>query len=224
MLSEWIDGAVEALEEIGIQAGRGYPGTKIPLVYSPVVTVSLEEYTEHTLTLAADVFVAAEQGGSECEETAMKVAGVLTEKMAVCSVGACKYSGQTGLFTVRVLARWYRELDYAVKIDDVAIAYVTSCCAEKATVRLPYVDATTGETLVTVSGSEWNITVTDIWPLNEKMQPETAETFTLFVMRPGGLEAYPGCMWTQITLEETPAGVLRTRVAKTTQDRVIGAG
>ena len=122
------------------------------------------------------------------------------------------------------MARWYRELEYAVDIDDETIARVTACQAEKSVVRVPYVDSATGDVLTTVDQNVWTVTITDIWPLNEKLPEERTDAFALFVMRPGGAEAYMQCVWEKITLEETPAGVLRTRVAKTYQDRVVGEG
>ena len=224
MLSEWIERAVGALADIGFHVERGYPATKIPVIHSPVVMISMEEYGEKFVTLALDVFVPAEHGGSECEETAVRVANVLAETMAACSVGACKYAGKMGMFQVHVVAKWFRELDYAVKVNDTQIPHVISCHTVRSKVRLPYVNGETGETVVTVDGAEWKITIEDIWPLNHKIEAEQSGSFTLLLVRPGGLEAYPECVWTEIRLEETPAGVLRTRVAVTSRDRVIGAG
>lgn len=224
MLQEKIEQALQALQAIGLPAVRGYPGTKIPVIHNPTVTVSLESFSEEALTLAVDVFVPAERGGSECEETAMRAAEVLAAEMAVCSVGNCRYNAPSGLFTVGVLARWYRQLDYAVKLDDEEIAYAIGFDSRRSVERLPYVDAATGQTLVTVERPQWQITVQDMVPLTQKMAPEKTGTFSIGVLRPGGLEVYPGCMWTQISLEETPAGVLRTRVAVTNQERVIGVG
>lgn len=224
MVNEKIDLALELLQQIGIQTVRGYPGTKIPMIYNPVVTVCLESWTEDSLTLAADVFVPAQMDGSECEETAIRVASILGESMARCSVGSIHYSAPSGLFNVRVLAKWYRELDYAVKIGDEAVAHTVGFASEKTLVRLPYVDSATGESLVTVAGLEWKITVKDVVPLQQKLVAEKTGSFSMTVIRPGGLEVYEECIWEQITLEETPAGVLRTRVAVTNQERVIGAG
>lgn len=224
MVSTKINQVLAALRTAGIQVTRGYPGSKIAGVVKPVAAVSLEEYTDRFLTLAVDVFGPTEWDGSACEELALNIAAILQEDMAACTVGKCQFAGKMGLFTVRVLAKWYRELEYAVDIDENRIARVTSFCAEKSTVRVPYIDSTTGDVLTKVEQNEWTIKVTDIWPLNEKLPEERTDAFTLFVMRPGGLEAYEECTWQQITIEETPAGVLRTRVAKTYQDRVVGGG
>lgn len=224
MLQEKIQEVMQALQAIGLPVRRGYPGTKIPAIYNPTVTVSLESFSEKELTLAADVFVPAERGGDECEETAMRAATVLAGERAACSVGNCRYNAPSGLFTVRVLAKFYRPLDYAVKLDSEQIAYAIGFDSRRTVERLPYVDSATGQTLVTVEKPQWQITVQDLVPLTQKMTPEKTDTFTVGLMRPGGLEAYPGCVWTGITLEETPAGVLRTRVAVTNQERTIGVG
>ena len=224
MVSEKINQVISALQAADIQASRGYTGSKVAAVVKPVTAVSLQEYTDRFLTIAVDVLGPTEFDGSACENLAVEVADILTDIMATCTVGNCEFSGKTGLFSVRVLARWYRELEYAVDIDDETIARVTACQAEKNTVQVPYVDSATGDVLTTVERSVWTVTITDIWPLNEKLPEERTDAFALFVMRPGGAEAYMQCVWEKITLEETPAGVLRTRVAKTYQDRVVGEG
>lgn len=224
MLQEKIQQALQALQAIGLPAVRGYPGTKIPVIHNPTVAASLESFSEKELTLAVDVFVPAELGGSACEETAMRAAEVLAAEMAVCSVENCRYNAPSGLFAVRVLAKFHRQLDYAVKLDDEEIAYAIGFNSRRSVERLPYVDAATGQTLVTVERPQWQITVQDMVPLTQKMTAEKTGPFSIGLMRPGGLEAYPGCVWTSIVLEETPAGVLRTRVAATNQERVIGVG
>ena len=224
MVNEKIRQVLEALQAAQIRSIRGYPGGKISAVREPVAAVSLEEYAERFLTLAVDVYSPMELDGSTCEETALNVADILKEKMAVCTVGKCVFSKTMGLFTVRVLAKWHRELDYTVDINEDTIACVTDLQVEKNIVKIPYVDAMTGELQIKAERDEWKITVTDIWPLNRKLPAEQADGFTLFVMRPGGLEAYEECLWEKITREETPAGVLRTRVAKTYRDPVIGEG
>lgn len=224
MISEKINQVIAALQAADIPVCRGYSGSKISAVVKPVTAVSLQEYTDRFLTLAVDALGPTEFDGSACENLAVNVAGVLTDIMATCTVGNCEFSGKTGLFSVRVLARWYRELGYAVDIDDETIPRVTACQAEKSVVRVPYVDSATGEVLTTVDRNVWTVTITDIWPLNIKLPEERTDAFSLFVMRPGGVEGYMQCVWEKITLEETPAGVRRTRVAKTYQDRVVGEG
>lgn len=224
MVNDKISKVLEKLQAADIQAIRGFPGSKIQAVLDPVVAVSLEQYTDRRISLAVDVFGPTEQGGIACEEMALRVVGILAEEMALCTVGNCEFSGKTGLFAVHVLAQWYRELEYAVKIGDQVINHVTACREEKDIVQMPYVDSATGDVLTNVGRSQWSITVTDIWPLSEKLPLDRTDTFTLFVIRPGGLEAYEECKWEQITLEETPSGVLRTRVARTYRDPVVGDG
>lgn len=224
MVNDKISMVLEKLQAADIQAIRGYPGSKIRGVLDPVVAVSPERYTDRLISLAVDVFGPTEQGGIACEEMALRVVDILVKEMALCTVGECAFSGKTGLFSVRVLAQWYRELDYAVKIGDQVINHVTACREEKDIVQVAYVDSATGDVLTNVGRSQWTITITDVWPLNQKLPLDRTDTFTLFVIRPGGLEAYEECQWEQITLEETPSGVLRTRVAKTYRDPVVGQG
>ena len=111
MVNEKIRQVLEALQRAQIRSIRGYPGGKISAVREPVAAVSLEEYTERFLTLAVDVYSPMELDGSACEETALNIADVLKENMAVCTVGKCGFSKTMGLFAVRVLAKWHRKLE-----------------------------------------------------------------------------------------------------------------
>lgn len=224
MVNGKISEVLSILQASEIQAIRGYPGSKIQAVLNPIAAVSLDKFTDRILSLAIDVYGPTEQGGAACETLAVTVAELMTEKMALCTVGNCEFSGKTGLFSVRVLAQWYRELEYAVQINDEDVDHVIAFQAEKSIVQVPFVDSATGDVLTKVERNVWEITVTDIWPLDQKMPAELTAAFTLFVMRPGGLEAYEQCTWEKITLEETPAGVLRTRVARTYRDPVVGQG
>ena len=219
-----IQQTIDDLQAVGLAAGRGYPAAKIRVLKAPMVMVSLHRYTPKELVLAADVYAPAALGGDDCEYTALQVAQVLTGKMASCTVEDCGFMGPAGLFKIRVLAHWDRELGYDVMVDQRSIGHVTACSAVRNTVQIPYVDSSGGDAVLSVTGRTWDITVTDLWPLGQRMEPETTEEFTLFVMRPSGAEAYPGCKWIKHTLEETPAGVLRTRVAQTVQERALAGG
>ena len=224
MVNEKIAQVVAALEEVGIPSGRGYSGSKIRVLRDPFVTVCMEGYSQEQITLAVDIYVPAEQGGSVCEATALRVVKILEELFALCTVGECHFSGHMGLFTQRIVARWQRELGYAIRVDGVAVPRVLALHAEKNTVRLPYVSAESGELEVSVGGLEWKITLKDLCPMNQKLEDEQTAPFTLLMMRPGGVEAFFDCMWTKMELEETPVGILRTRVAVTNQDRVVAGG
>ena len=222
MVSEKIEETIGLLEYAGFVVDRAFPGVKAGKIQAPKLTVMTERYDAEALVLAVDIFAPGEIGGRICEDMAQRVVWALKNKLATFTVGKCRFLGQPGWFTVRVLVQWYREAECSVEIDGVPIQHLVSCCATMHSVRIPYVDSMTGETLETVEANRWDIEVKDIWPLNQEMVPEQSVAFKLTVEREGGKEFYPRCVWREVTLEETPAGVLRTRVAQTYQGRNVG--
>lgn len=97
---------IEALTNAGFRAERGYPGKGMPYPDGPVVAVSLQEQTADRFTLAVRLYCTVELGGIVCEDRALDMVPVLENLGADCTVGACSFSGKSGLFSVCVLAGW----------------------------------------------------------------------------------------------------------------------
>jgi hypothetical protein len=221
MVHEKISRTIRALENVGLTAIRGFPGMKAENIREPRLAVQLERYDRDSLVLAIDIFTLGEAGGTNCEDIALLVDVALKQEMAVCTIGDCKFLGQPGWFTIRVLAQWRRELDYSVYIEGTAIPYLISCNATMHTVQVPYIDSATGETLDTVTQKRWEIELTDLWPRQQMMKPERSDMFELVVGRALSQEKYPRCVWREVRLEEIPEGILRTRIAQTYGERKI---
>lgn len=223
MVQRQIDIAVEVLNQAGLYTKRGYPGTPFPHISQPTAIVTVHEVNEQTLALAVEIFVDTSLGGSACESAAILAAQVLSSEKAACSIGCCGFDADTGLFSARVLARWPREAAYQVKLDGVFLSGVSGFSAVQTATLMPSLDAETGLTKLTADARLWTITVVDSFPLSKKESAERTDAFQLDLIRPGSKESYPGCMWARIQLEETPSGVIRTRVAQTRQERTITA-
>ncbi|MBE6977678.1 MAG: hypothetical protein E7438_03445 [Ruminococcaceae bacterium] len=214
---------MDELEMIGIQAGEGYPGGRMPDIREPYVALSLKEYDENGLTVAADVYVPVSLGGTACEKTAVEVADAMTGLMAQCSVGQIRYDAQTGLFAVGVLVTWARMTFSLVRVNEEQVDYVVDFSAVRKQVRLPYVTEDGMQTEVTVGGIQWTVTLVDELPRDEMAKNDVTGVFTLTVEREGGTETYPDCVWTQVTLEDRKNSIRRTRVAETNRERIVEA-
>ena len=171
--------------------------------------------------IAAGAFRPTALGGTACEKTALEVADAMTYLMARCQVGPIRYDGQMGLFTVRVLVTWTRTTFSIVRVDGEQVAQVVDFSATRKQVRLPYVTEDGQQTQVTVGGIQWTVTVVDELPRDEMAENDKTGAFTLTVEREGGSETYPGCVWTQVTLEDRKNAIRRTRVAESNQERTV---
>lgn len=221
MLSQRISQAQKALSRAGLSNGRGYPDAEADTGRKCYATVSVHTVTRQYITLAAEVFVNCKQGGAACEDAAWAAARELERDMAVCTIGEIRFDGQTGMYSIRILAQWPRDPGCTVKIGSDEVSNLVSCDAVRTATLERFTDPESGEIHQAAAGRSWSITVMDLWPTQNKMPQERTDAFLLQVIRAGGVESYADCMWTKISLEQTPAGVLRTRVAQTRQERSI---
>ncbi len=97
---------IEALVSAGFRAERGYPGKGMPYPDAPVVAVSLQEQKSDSFTLAVRIYCTVELGGILCEDLSLDMVPVLEGLGAECTVGACGFSGKSGLFSICVMAKW----------------------------------------------------------------------------------------------------------------------
>lgn len=223
MVLQRIDQARKALTRAGLSNYRGYPATQANTASRIYATVAIYTVTQQHITLSVEVFAPCKQGGAACEDAAWSAMQELEKEMAACTIGKIAFDGQLGMYSIRILAQWSRNPGCEVNIGAEAVNRLVSCTATRTAAMEPVVDPESGEIRQVAGGRLWSITVADLWPLQEKMPAEGTEAFCLQVTRPGGTEEYADCMWTRISLEQTPAGVLRTRVAQTRQERSITA-
>jgi hypothetical protein len=213
---------IDALQAMGIRADRGYPGKGMPYPDAPVVAVSLQEQTADKTILAVHVYCTVEFGGTVCEDLAMDIAGILENLDGKCTVEDCSFSGKSGLFSIRILAVWDTrpepDIAFTVQVGAQMLPFVTAFSARRDR-ELTQVAA---ETVTDDKG--WKITVTELLPLANKPEPDSAESFDLILSCRGGTEQYSDCRWSELYYEPTADGMLRRRVARCWGERAVAVG
>lgn len=212
---------IEALQEAGIRAERGFPGELAKAISGPVAAVTVEHSDQKQICLAVTVYGPGNQGGRVCEEMAQTVAQVLRQKRGRCQVGSCSFDAETGLFSVKVSAVWMESLHNAVQIDNATLAYTTHFSAVQTRQVQQVTDAETGEKSVVNEEVIWTVAIEEFLPFREVMVVDHKESFTLRVKHENCTEIYPECYWLSITLEETDGGLLRKRIARSWTERII---
>ncbi len=234
-----INQAISALTGAGLRADRGFPGEKKPALTAPAVTVGIHRCTGESVILAATVFVAPEQGGSLCEDTAQQVVGVLEGLGALCTQEACQYDRTWGLLSVKVLAAWEQAsgnsgggssgsgtaaLGCTVTADGQTLSYVTGVKAEHKADLHPIGAVGVGTVVTRWEVTYWDITVEELLPLSQRPEEIGIQDFDLYIRRAGGTEKYTTCSWISVRREDTPQGVKQVRVARTWEEREITNG
>ena len=212
---------LEALQSAGIRAQRGFPGDGMQAIGEPVVAVTVEASDQKQIQLAVTVYGPGHLGGRVCEELAQTVAEVLRQKRGRCQVGACRFDGETGLFSVKVAAVWMESLHNTVQIDEATLTYATAFSAVQTRQVQQQTDPETGETSVVNEEVIWTVAIEELLPFREVMVVDHKGAFTLRVKHENCTEIYPQCYWLSITLEEGNGGLIRKRIARSWTERII---
>lgn len=101
---QWINETIQALQQAGIRAQRGFPVEKIPYLTTSVAGVSVDLVQAGMITLAVRIYTPLKQGGAVCEDTAALAAETLIPLGADCQIYSCTFDSQMGLFRMTVLA------------------------------------------------------------------------------------------------------------------------
>lgn len=216
-----IHDAITALRAGGVRADWGHPQGIQMVPDSPIAAVSVAHSNQQETALQVWILGSAGQGGRVCEEVAQNAAGILRGLNACCEVGACQFDGETGLLTVEILAAWQVFLESQVAVDQVSLPYATDFSAVQTRQVTRAVDEETGEVTYTSDAVGWTLTIRELLPMGETAAVDGANAFTLTVSRENGVETYPQCYWSSVTLQETNSGLLRERTAKSWEERVI---
>lgn len=219
-----INEVIAALQSAGFRADRGYPSTGMPYPSAPVVAVNLHSQTAEEVALAVTVYCSVADGGILCEDKALEAAAVLEGTGALCQVGACDFSGKTGLFSVTVLTKWVEKAEEgetpAVKpvevlptvlLNDEALPYATGFSAQR-TAEVSSVGAADGI---------WTVTVEELIPLKYVTFGASASGFSLAIKRGSMEEKYSECYLETLLRRETSEGLYQKRVAKTWRDPIV---
>ncbi len=99
-----INATLEALQQAGIRAQRGFPTEKMPYLTSSMVGVCIERMDATNTTLALRIYTPLQQGGAACEDMALLVAETLEPLGATYQIQNCSFDSKTALFHITVLA------------------------------------------------------------------------------------------------------------------------
>lgn len=210
---------MDALNKAEIPAQTAYPGGDMPNITQAQAAVSLEklEYTARSATVLVTVMVPVGLGGSLCEDTAIRVGGILEELGGVCVQEECRFNGYADAYYVRVLGTftgadvledWDAASGFTVSLGANVMSNAVAFKAEQA------VDEVTGTPLST---SVWTFRLEEQFGRGENPLPPPSEPFVLTVTRNGSTETYSDCSWISVELEDTATGLrqIRQGVAKT---------
>ncbi len=219
-----LEQTVNALQVAGIRTARGHVAQPMPEPSSPVAAVTVREMTDTVSSVNVTVYTTAAQGGILCEDTALMVMEQLKKLNAACTMGSCSFNGRTGLFSVTVQAQYRENLTTAVLIDQVLQEHVVQISITNSAELYRVTNAETGTASTMGTDQGWHITLTELLPENTPPQQKSNALFDMIVRHPGGAEQYSDCRWERCTLERTPAGMKRTRVARTWAEKIVAAG
>lgn len=210
---EWIEKTVEALQQAGIRAQRGFPAGKMPYLTAPIAGVSVEQIKDGAMTVIVRVYAPTNQGGPVCEDTAVLVMQTLTQLQGQCSMGSCEFNGKTGLFCLPVHASFVQEdasPTVEVYINDVLVPNVISVSTEYQADLDRYVNTQLNAPYFSVSDNRWIVEVVDLIPYGE-MPNYADDHFTLSIHYASGTHSYSGCFWQSVSAKPTAAGIRRVR-------------
>lgn len=192
-----------ALNQAGIRAKRGTLNGKVIMPESPVAVVYPAKSTPEELVVAVEIFGTH---AVQCEDQAYAAVSVLNDIRGNCAVDPCRYSGKTGLFSVKILAKWDVSMAQSVYLDGVLISNLTDFHVD-ATCEVYKLDS--GDIIQT----EWSWVLTMEELLSAAKVPEVAFTgaHTVRVVTTGGTEVYSGCHWLSVTRRGDSRGTLQTR-------------
>lgn len=212
---------VTALQNAGFRADCGYPGKLVQVPDSPIITVTIERSSQKEIVLAVTIYGPPELGGQICEELAQEVAATLRGLAARCEVGICQFEDASGLFRLKVLATWKKNLHNRVRIDGQSLVYANEFSAVQTRQVEKVVDEETGQEQVINEEVIWTVAVQELLPFSQAMEVDHKEAFTLSVVHENCVETYPECYWLSITLEETDGGLIRKRIARSWTERIV---
>lgn len=225
----WIEKIIEALESVNIPAQRGYPSGLMPSLTEPVATVSIQKAESNEMTAVVQIYSQVSQGGTTCEDLALKAAKALRALGAQCRVGGCSFSGKGGLFSLPLQVTFCKEevpvassvTQPKVTIDGIVVSGVADVATAFTSTPVKSKDTTTGAIGMVAGEKRWTVTVEDLVAPSQSPQEEVTDGFTVTITRSGEKETYSGCCWDKITTEVTEKGTRRIRVAITCNEPVV---
>lgn len=215
---------IAALKGIGIRVQRGYPAEKMPCLNEAVISVSVERLQIDAVILGIRIYAPISQGGTACEDLAMRIMPVLTALGGNCTVEHCSFDGRAGLFALPVQVRFSRAVSAetaSVKVDGVLQPYVNAFKAEYLSVVNRTFNTTTGQPIFHREDDGWRLTIEELLPEDRPAEDENMEVFSVEYSSGAGVQRYEHCCWERILVEPVVSGIHRIRVARAARSPVI---
>ncbi len=218
-----VERVIEKLTAAGIRSDEAYPGRRIPALAGPVAAVRLGKVDRsvRTTTVQITLMCPAVQGGSVCENTALRALEALQAMGATCVKDICRFDEMADVFYIEIEARffgtasegkWSPGPGYAVTIGIQPMNQAVSFFCHRGI----------GGEVTELGNAKWEFTLEELLIPGTSEPPEPAEPFALQVTRSNGNEVFSGCRWTSVKREDTIRGVTQIRTGIAENRSVMG--
>lgn len=210
-----VEKAVTALTAAGLRAAAAYPGTKMPYLSGPAVTVGLEKVENGADTLRAEVLSPAYLDGSACGEYAESARTALEALGAECVQGPVQYNGQTDLFSIEITAFFpaaEEKPDLTVQVGSAVLANAVEFTAEQ---------ETEDPAATPLSECVWNFRIREAFSPGDGETSAPTEPFDMTVKRTGMTEYFTGCYFTACKRVDAMGGLEQTRTGTAASRSVV---
>ena len=214
-----VNAVIEALRNEDVSADHSYPEEIMPELDHTVAAVHLNRLTPEMTRVAIHIF--SPRKGLRCEEAAARAVGALKGLGAQYQVDDCTFDSKSGCFTCCVLGTWTTNTTASVLVGEKKLNYLTEVSVKRSVSRSMVWDPLEGEMGEDCKDIGWNITIQEMLPADAMPEEDMDGEFMLVIHRTSGYERYNKCRWVQISLESVANGMMRTRVARTWEDRSV---
>ena len=197
-----LNDVVQRLEEAGMAVERGFPAGKLMTITEPVCAVNLlkADLRAQTLTAQITVLSPAELGAAVCEDAALGAARLLSDQSYDCTLEACELNGRTGLFEMKMTARFSTDL-YRITLGTLELHYAVSFTYWR--------ELKTGVT--DLEEVPWSFRLEEFFPTEAPEGDDPEVPFNLLHVTSKGLSTFFNCNWTSWKRSWSPAGIQQIR-------------
>lgn len=207
MINEALEQVMSVLEHVGLFPVRAYPARAVPALDVLQAVVSVKSADTQAVQVQVLICCPAALGGSACEDAAALAAHRLGAEVAQCQIEACRFDGDSGLFTATVLVTLPATLPQ-VQINGVAVERLTALSTSFSCTPAQQEEGTA----MVGRKKRWSIRLEDIF---EGADTTPEDGFTLHISLGNVIRCYSGCCWSGDSTEATAYGLRRVRTAVT---------
>lgn len=211
MGNEWLTEICGILEEAGIPAGNGFPGSVRKETGQAVAAVGLRnlDYGSGEAVFEIRVVSPRHLGGLHCQTRAADAVAALENKEIRCAIEPMGFDSRQDCFAVLILGRWrVLESRIQVKIGSQPVYGVTEFTAELNRGRRVIDNAWGQEPVgVTPGRTLWNIRMVQTVGKGRNVYGMPEEPFSLLIKEHGLWTIYGSCCWNRVERRARPEGM-----------------